>query len=120
MAFYICYDDNTLSFQRMGIKLRFSTTKMLLASAGLTLFATLPAHATNKAPAKATDSCKPYMHKTADAVVDSLGKATEIRKTGTDANGLVVEWVYPKCVLTLKRMQVNGISAYHVAEARPN
>jgi hypothetical protein len=38
------------------------------------------------------------------------------RKIGEDSNGVVAEWRFKNIVLTLRRWEVDGVTAYRVAE----
>lgn len=66
------------------------------------------------------EQCKAFVNKSPELVFDTLGKAADIRRVGSEGGGMVVEWVYPKCVFTLKRVKGDGQPAYKIAAARPN
>ncbi len=50
----------------------------------------------------------------ADQVLKIRGKALETVKLGEDTRGLIVEWVYPDTVYTMKHRELGGITAYRV------
>ena len=50
----------------------------------------------------------------ADEVLETRGKAIKTVTLGEDSSGLIVEWVYPDAVYTMKRRELNGVTAYRV------
>lgn len=50
----------------------------------------------------------------ADEVLKIRGKAVETVNLGEDSYGLIVEWVYPDAVYTMKRRELDGVTAYRV------
>lgn len=61
------------------------------------------------------NQCDIYSKKTGDDVLSEIGKPVTIQRIGQDYKGLVVNWLYPQCILTLKIQEKNGINAYRVA-----
>ena len=56
-----------------------------------------------------------YVGMPADDVLDLLGKGSESRVIGKDAEGLIVEWIYPGAIYTMKLRD----GRYRVAAVRP-
>lgn len=62
-------------------------------------------------------TCDIYLNMLADDVLNKLGKSISRKKIGEDSNGLIVEWVYPECIFTMKLSALNGVEAYRVSLA---
>ena len=56
---------------------------------------------------------------TADEVLAIRGNAIRTVTAGQDSQGLIVEWVYPDVIYTMKLREINGVTAYRVQEIKP-
>lgn len=54
----------------------------------------------------------------ADDVLKVWGKGLRSKKLGSNAQGLIVEWIYEDAILVMKRWEMDGVTCYRVAEIR--
>lgn len=52
----------------------------------------------------------------ADDVLKAWGKGLRSKEVGSDAQGLIVEWIYEDAILVMKRWEIGGVTCYRVAE----
>jgi len=59
-----------------------------------------------------------YIGMPTDDVLKVLSEGLRSEQVGSDAEGLIVEWVYEDATLVMKRWEIGGIACYRVAEIR--